>query len=188
MANAEQLLHEAQYAFQCISFGETRENKRNAARAKSLCLKIIRKYPASMETGEAHAILRRLGEEAYSSEINKQHQHISSRAHHTRPQTLAKPNANRDLRISSANSGDSESLNWGGLLTLVLTLPKGILALVAFAGFFLFGIFGPLIFVPLVLLVLFTGPFRQSLKEEQREQMNAFVARANEFINSKNKN
>jgi hypothetical protein len=36
MANAEQLLNEAQYAFQSVSYGESRDNKRNASRAKSL--------------------------------------------------------------------------------------------------------------------------------------------------------
>ena len=69
MATAEQLLNEAQYAFANISFGESFANTRHAARAKSLCRKIIRKFPATMEAGEARAILKRLGEEAYTSEM-----------------------------------------------------------------------------------------------------------------------
>jgi len=42
MASVEQLLNEAQYAFQRVSFGESRDNERNASRASSLCKKIIR--------------------------------------------------------------------------------------------------------------------------------------------------
>ena len=79
MASAEKLLHEAQFAFQSISFGESRANNRNRSRAMSLCKKIIRKYPASMEAAEAHAVLRRLGEEAYSSKMQVQHVHTSQR-------------------------------------------------------------------------------------------------------------
>ena len=58
MASAEHLLHEAQFAFNSITYGDSRANRRNAARASKLCRKIIRKYPGSMEEHEAHAILR----------------------------------------------------------------------------------------------------------------------------------
>ena len=184
MANAEQLLHEAQYAFQSISFGETRENKRNASRAKSLCLKIIRKYPGSMQASEAHAILRRLGEEAYSSKIREQHQHQSQASHHSKPSTVSTPDARQDLYIAPATSGETETLNWTGLIGVLLSMPKAVLAVLVFGGIFLFGIFGPFIFVPLIAFVLFTGPFRQSLKPEQREQMNTFVVRVNDYIES----
>ena len=54
--------------------------------------------------------------------------------------------------------------------------------MIAFAGFFLFGILGPFLFVPLVLFVLLTGPFRRALKPEQQFEMNAFVARINAFV------
>ncbi|MDH3621641.1 MAG: hypothetical protein OER91_12160 [Gammaproteobacteria bacterium] len=186
MASAEKLLHEAQYAFQCISFGQSRENSRNRSRASSLSKKIIRKYPGSMEAGEAHALLRRLGEEAYSSKIAAQHRHISQAEHHGPGRAQRKP-ADYVLRTpvpQTMGSSDQtvETLNWGGLLALALSLPKAILALVAFGGLFLFGLFGPFLFVPLVLFVLFTGPFRQMMKPRQREEMNAFIVRANDFI------
>jgi hypothetical protein len=207
MATAEQLLHEAQYAFQCISFGESRDNTRNRARAKSLSMKIIRKYPATMEAGEAHAILRRLGEEAYTSNLAVRHRHITQAQHHSQKSSslvnqgpkhvsreshyAAKALARAKSRtpVPSAGSqysaGDesvSETLNWGGLLGLLLAMPKAILGIVAFAGIFLFGILGPFLFVPLVLFVMFTGPFRQMLKPEQRKEMNEFVVRFNDYI------
>ena len=83
MATAEKLLHEAYFAFGNISYGETPNNKRNTRRATSLCRKILRKYPGTKEAAEAHAILMRLGEEAYTSQLNRQHKHITQTAHHT---------------------------------------------------------------------------------------------------------
>ena len=182
MASAEKLLHEAQFAFQSISFGETPENKRNASRAKSLSLKIIRKYPTSMEASEAHAILRRLGEEAYSSKMSKQHQHIPQSVHHSKLRSLARPVGSTGIRNPTATGSGTETLNWSGLLALLFAMPKIVLASLVLAGFFLLGLFGPFIFVPLILFVLLTGPFRQTMKQEQRDQVNAFIEKVNKHI------
>jgi uncharacterized membrane protein YedE/YeeE len=75
-----------------------------------------------------------------------------------------------------------ESLDWSGLLALLFALPKIIIGLLVLVGFFLFGVFGPIIFAPLILFVLFTGPFRQTLKQEQREQLNTLIVKVNEYI------
>lgn len=176
MASAEQLLHEAQYAFQSISFGESRANNRNRSRAMSLCKKIIRRYPATMEAAEAHAVLRRLGEEAYSSKMRKQHVHTSEAEHHQA--TKPKP----DPVIQLTEGAEMEAFNWAGLMSLLSMMPKYVFGIIGLAGVFLFGILGPFIFLPLLALVLFTGPFRQMLKPEQRREMNTFVAKANAFI------
>jgi len=186
MATAEKLLQEAQYAFQCISFGESRENTRNRSRAKKLSLTIIRKYPGSMEASEAHAILRRLGEEAYTSQLATRHRHITQVSHHS-AKALARAKARTPIpgsgsQNAASDDGVGESLNWGGLLGLVFNMPKAVLGIVAFAGIFLFGILGPLLFVPLVLFVMFTGPFRQMLKPDQRKEMNEFIVRFNEYV------
>lgn len=178
MASAEHLLHEAQYAFQSISFGESRENTRNASRAKSLCNKIIRKFPATIEAGEAHAILRRLGAEAYIAKLQSQHRHVPQSTHHRAP--LPAPQSQSKFVSDSG----LESLNWTGLVTRLFMLPKTVLAMIAFAGIFLFGIVGPFLFLPLIAFVLLTGPFRKILKPEQRENLNAFVVQANAFIES----
>jgi len=147
-----------------------------------LSLKIIRKYPASMEASEAHAILRRLGEEAYTSKMAIQHQHQPQSVHHSKTQTLSRPSSSTDMRIPTATGGSMETLNWSGLLELLFAMPKIVLAALVLAGFFLFGLFGPFIFVPLILFVLFTGPFRQTLKQEQREQLNTLIVKVNEYI------
>ncbi|MGI9237799.1 MAG: hypothetical protein ACR2QZ_10410 [Woeseiaceae bacterium] len=179
MATAEQLLHEAHYAFHSISYGQTRENRRNAARAKSLCMKILRKYPTGMEADEAHAILRRLGEEAYSSKLAVQHRHISQAAHH-QPAEHA-----QHQRRAETSGNDVEPLNWGGLFASILMMPKIALAMIAFAAIFLFGFLGPFLFLPLLAFVLLSGPFRNKLKPEQRKELNEFVVRVNDYLENR---
>jgi hypothetical protein len=184
MANAEKLLHEAQYAFQSISFGETPDNRRNASRALSLCKKIIRKYPASMEASEAHAILRRLGEEAYSSKMSSRHRHVSQATHHQAPSRTRTPmrTPTPEQQRTFVVHDEIEALDWGALVKLIFTVPKYVLGLIVFVSLFLFGLFGPLLFVPLVAFVLFTGPFRQMLKQEQRNNLNTLVQRINALV------
>lgn len=194
MASAEQLLHEAQYAFNSITFGKSRGNTRNAARAKSLCNTIIRKYPVSMEASEAHALLRRLGEEAYTSKMKVQHVHTTQAEHHRKPTLLQMParqpgpEPDRGARPvltsrpQAGASGEGVPFDWSGLVVWLLTLPKLVLGMVAFAGFLLFGIFGPFILLPLLALVLFTGPFRNNLEPAQREKLDQFIVRANIYI------
>ena len=179
MANAEQLLNEAQYAFQCISFGESRDNRRNASRARSLCKKIIRKFPASSEAVEAHAILRRLGDEAYTSKMSIVHRHTSPATHHTAPS----PNPqNKPIR-----DNETVPLDWSGLWSVILSMPKTTLSVIAFVGVILLGIFGAFMFLLLIAFVLLTRPFRQLLKPQQRQEMNAFVTRANAYIEERRK-
>ena len=188
MANAEQLLHEAQYAFQSISFGDTPDNKRNARRASSLCRKIIRKYPGSMQAGEAHAVLRRLGEEAYSSKMKVQHVHIPQSEHHAKrsppplqsqaPRPRPAPENNRTFIVDDG----VETLDWAALIKWIFSAPKAILGLIIFGGIFLFGILGPFLFLPLIAFIFLTGPFRKTLKQEQRKELNAFVERVNAYV------
>jgi hypothetical protein len=174
MASAEQLLNEAHYAFQSISSGESQYNRRNASRARSLCRKIIRKFPTSSEAVSAHAILKRLGDEAYTSKLDPQHQHS---AEHTFRE-VASPAPQQSL----AQGNDTVVLDWGGLLQLIFNTPKTSLAVVGAVAFVLFAILGPLILFPLIALVLFTGPFKQMLKPKQRQKMNQFITRTNAYV------
>ncbi len=141
MASAENLLHEAQFAFQSISFGESLSNTRNAARARSLCRKIIRKYPASMEASEAHAILRRLGDEAYTSKMAVQHRHVPASVHHRSPtprQAALRTPVREEQRTFIVHD-ETETLDWSGLVGWLFTIPKVVLGMIVFAGFLLFG-------------------------------------------------
>ena len=183
MATAEQMLNEAQYAFANITFGESFTNARHAARAKSLARKIIRKFPATMEASEARAILRRLGEEAYTSEMPIRHRHLSQSEHHS---SWKPPAVSRTPHVGQ-QAGRADTLDWGGLVGLLLGLPKAILFAVIAAGFVLVSLFGWLIVVPLVALVFFTGPLRSLLRPAQRDQLNDFVARVNLLIEEQRK-
>lgn len=176
MATAEHLLHEAQYAFLSISYGESRENKRNAARARSLCKKIIRKFPASKESDEAHAILRRLGDEAYAPKFKSRHTHVSQAVHH-QPRSTASQS-----QISPSGNEEVETLKWAQLVAWLFSLPKAAVFTIAIAALFFFLLFGPFLMLPLLVFVLFTGPFRRMLKPERRERLNEFVVRTNEFL------
>ena len=77
--------------------------------------------------------------------------------------------------------------DWGGLIGLLFGLPRVILFVVVAAGFVLFSLFGWLIVVPLVALLLFTGPFRSLLQPAQRDQLNDFIVRINALIEEQSK-
>ncbi len=59
MANVEELIREAEYAFRNVGPGSTNE-KKYTARAKRIATHIVRKYPGSIEAEQARQILARL--------------------------------------------------------------------------------------------------------------------------------
>ena len=175
MASAEHLLNEAHYAFANISYGESRANKRNAARAESLCRKIIRRYPTSTEASEARAILRRLGESL----------DVSSMRSPGQAKTRVENHSGRDQAVvgsRAAQTGHTTEVDWSGLIAVLLATPKVVLVVLGAVVFALFALLGPFIFLALVALVVFTGPFRSMLGAPQRQQVEDFIVRANEFI------
>ncbi len=179
MASAEQLLNEAQYAFQSISAGESQDNRRNASRAKSLCMKIIRKFPTSTEAVAAHGILRRLGDEAYTSSLDSQHRHSTEHTFHEAPSPAPQQ------RITQGD--ETVVVDWRGLLNLIFNTPKSSLAVVGIVAIVLFAILGPYLLFPLIAFVLFTGRFRQLLKPMQRQKVNELIARTNAYVEERRK-
>lgn len=175
MASAERLLNEAHYAFASITYGESLANTRHAARAKSLCQKILRRYPESMEAREALAILRRLGEESYVSTLPDQHRHMTRASHHLGKEQGVAP-------VPAANAAGSPAFDWSGLLAVILMTPKIVLGILGAVGVALFAFLGPIVLVALVALVVLTGPFRSMLAPAQRKQVDELIVRANEFI------
>ena len=174
MSSAEQFLNEAQYAFNSISSGESKDNRRNASRARSLCRKIIRKFSTSTEAAAAHAILRRLGDEAYVSHLASQHRHSAEHTFHEGPSPKSQQRFPQD--------NETVALDWRGLLTLISNQSKSSMAAVGTVAIVLFTILGPFILFPLVALVLFTGPFKQLLKPVQRRKVNQFITRTNAYV------
>jgi hypothetical protein len=175
MASAERLLNEAHYAFARISYGESLANKRHAARAKSLCRKILRRYPESMEASEARAILKRLGEESYVSTLPVAHRHMTQTAH-----DIGRKSRARTTTVSASTG--SPAFDWSGLIAVILMTPKIVLGILGAVGFALFALFGPIVLVALVALVVLTGPFRSVLAPAQREQLDELIVRANATI------
>ncbi|MCH9696239.1 MAG: hypothetical protein K0U72_17115 [Gammaproteobacteria bacterium] len=187
MATAEKLLHEAQYAYQCISFGESRDNRRNRSKATSLAKKIIRKYPASMEAGEARAILRRLGEEAYSVAPRNRHTHALPYA----PQetqhshSLSQTQSAKNQRIPSTGSttdGQADKLELGRLIIWLIGLPRYLQIVFVFVGFVLLSIFGPFLLIPLALVIFLATPLRQFAPAEMKHEVNVFVRSVNAWV------
>jgi hypothetical protein len=76
-------------------------------------------------------------------------------------------------------------LDWRGLLAVVLGSSKAVLGVIALVGFILFGFLGPLLFLPLLVFIFLTSPLRQTMKPEQRRQLNAFVIQANAWIDER---
>ena len=179
MTSAEQLLNEAQYAFNNINAGESRDNGRNASRARALCKKIIRKFPTSTEANSAHAILRRLGDEAYVSGLGPPHQGVVEHVFHKvqSPESQQRP----------TQSDDTVVLNWAGLLRLIFSTQKSSLAAVAIVVVVLFAIFGPFLLIALIALLLFTGRFKKMLNSSQGQKMNELITRINAHVEERRK-
>ena len=97
MASAEELLRDAQHAFQNISPGSTDE-KKYEARAKRLAMRVIRKSPDSIEGTQARMILYRLGSDIG---ISTPHENLSHQPHSPAPRNLAHTNAAHPPRSDS---------------------------------------------------------------------------------------
>jgi hypothetical protein len=174
MASAEQLLNDAQYAFQSISVGDTRENRRNAALAKSLCKKIFRKYPGTSEAVVAHGIMMRLGEESFGSRLAVEHQHESHATAHDSRSSVP--------RAAFTPNDEIVPFDWNGLFLVIKNTPRTVTGVLLFVVAILFGFFGAFVFLPLAAFILLSGPFRQLLGPQQRQNMNTFVTAANAHI------
>lgn len=75
MADAGELMRDAQYAFFNITNGESHGNRKNTFRAKTLARKIIRKFPGSIEAGQAQQILDRLDPDSVTHSTQKVPEH-----------------------------------------------------------------------------------------------------------------
>lgn len=179
MASAEQLLNEAQYAFNSITAGDSSANRRHAARAKSLCKKIFSKYPGSSEAAIAHSIMMRLGEPAPSARLQQ--------THSADPPITVVDVSGPDVSQSSstgyaAQGGDLTAFDWSGALAVILGTSRVVLGVLGFVAFVLFGIFGPFIWLLALGLAVLTVPVRQMLPPAKRAEIESFVVNANAWI------
>ena len=77
MADASEILRDAQYALHNVSHGST-DSKKFAAKAKSLANRVIRKFPSSSEVVSARSILRTMGEQIPVSMTRNVHTHSAA--------------------------------------------------------------------------------------------------------------
>lgn len=118
MPDANELLREAQYAFQNVSHGST-DSKKHAAEAKSLARRILRKYPDSREVAAARSILEQLGERVPAPKAQDQHVHTTPvEQHHYQSHRQVQ----ETRRAAESNKHDSSAIRSEGL-TIQYALP-----------------------------------------------------------------
>lgn len=99
MASTEELLRNAQHALHNISPGSTDE-KKYAARAKRLAMRVISRSPDSAEGTQARMILYQLGSDIG---ISTPHENLSHEVHSPTPRNLQHMNAAHPPRSESQN-------------------------------------------------------------------------------------
>jgi hypothetical protein len=113
--DADELLREAQYAFQNVSHGAT-DSKKYAAKAKSFSRRILRKYPDSQEAIAARSILEKLGERVSAPKAVEQHVHVQRDESHHRHRLGA-----QDVRRSTyATNRDAVDVRIDGIKKRIL--------------------------------------------------------------------
>lgn len=181
MASADELMREAQYTFQNISYGDSPDNRKNSARAMSLATKVLRKYPTSPEATVARSILSRLGDEAYVMKFKNQHVH-ATRTENLHTHSDIEPQAVGLTEQFGSVRGKAERLDWQRLIARIFKLPKIALIMFVFAGTFLFGIFGPLLFIPVAMLVAFVTPLRTLFPIKNQQAADEAIRRFNVWL------
>ena len=180
MASAEKLLNEAQYSFQNIGFDDSSDSRKNRSRAKSLAHKILRKYPGTSEAASAHALLLRLDATGYTPTKNV-HTHSKSpqnnHQHHKLRTPVAKNSSN-----SQTMPGNDVQLRWGDLIAKIFALPKPALFVLFVVGMFLFGVFGPFILIPAVILILLGSPLKRAFPNKTQRNSDEFVRKINAWL------
>ena len=110
---------------------------------------------------------------------------VSSMRSPGQAKTLVENHSGRDQAVvgsRAAQTGHTTEVDWSGMIAVLLATPKVVLVVLGAVVFALFALLGPFIFLALVALVVFTGPFRSMLGAPQRQQVEDFIVRANEFI------
>ena len=145
MASAEELIREAYFAFQSMTPGATDES-RHRARAKKLAMRILRKYPVSIEAKQARSILTQMKVDHAATRFVDTHSHSSE----TRP--LAITAESTDYKPSVESNGT----DWKSLWRLFAELPYLQKRILTFILLFLilFAAFTPFVLIFAILLIV----------------------------------
>lgn len=179
MADAGELLRDAQYAFQNITHGDSPDNRKNTARTKSLARKIIRSFPTTMEAMQAQQLLERLDPGLVTQSSLKESRHpFDPLNQHERPHQTA------DSRVSRKKSTRPADRDWKKLL-LELTQIRSFERNLLLVGVFLLVTllpFGALVIAAMI--VFLAGPFEkyhpqgtQQILDSAYVQLDAWLAK-----------
>ena len=158
MADVDELLRDAQYAFQNISHGQSRENRKNSARAKYLAKQIIRKSPTSSEAEQAQQILTRLNPEAAEAAIQRRSEHpFDPQDQHEQLDQLHRP-INYDVR---AKKSASVNRDWKKLLICLTQIHGTSRNFILVALFLLVTLLPYAALAILTAIVFLAGPFEK---------------------------
>ncbi|NQV85518.1 MAG: hypothetical protein HQ492_00365 [Woeseiaceae bacterium] len=118
MAGADELIREAQHAFQNVSPGSTDERK-NIARAKKFATRVVKRFPGSPEAIQARKILRHFDVGFAPPASTQSGRPLATLANHSTP---TRPSENAIRRFAGAAAMDDE---WRSILQRFATLPRG---------------------------------------------------------------
>ena len=168
MADAGELLREAQYTFHNVSHGESPDNRRNTARAKSLAHKIIRKFPTSAEADQARQILDRLDPDSATPSRQREPEHpFDQRDHHDQVDQHHRP-IDIDVRDKRRTSTKHD---WKKLLLRLSQMHSTIRNLILVGMFMLFILVPFAAFVIVAVVIFLAGPFEKHHPQGTQEAL-----------------
>lgn len=180
MADAGELLRDAQYAFYNITHGESPDNRKNKARAKSLARKIIRKFPTSAEADQAHQILEKMDPNTSTQSMLRLSEHpFDPLDQHDRPHQTD------DGRTPARESADPVNRDWKKLLlelTHIRSFERNVLLVAAFLLVTLLP-FGALIIAAMLIFLL--GPFDKYHPEGTQETLDRLYVQLDSWVSKR---
>ncbi len=183
MADAGELIRDAQYAFHNITHGESRGNRKNTSRAKTLARKIIRKFPSSIEAGQAQQILDRLDPDSVTHSTQKVPEHqFDQKDRHEQVEPHHRPLDSSRSPDGEARAGDRD---WKKLL-LRLTQIHGNSRNFIFVGLLLLVTVLPYVALAILAIILFlTDPFKQFHPRGTQENLDKLYMQLDAWARSK---
>jgi hypothetical protein len=159
MADAGELIRDAQYAFHNITHGESRGNRKNTSRAKTLARKIIRKFPNSVEAGQAQQILDRLEPDSVTYATQKVLEHrFDQKDRHEQVEPHHRPLDGSRSPDGDARAGDRD---WKKLLLRLAQINGNSRNFILVALFLLITLLPFAALAILAIILFLTGPFKQ---------------------------
>jgi hypothetical protein len=180
MADAGELLREAQYAFHNVSHGNSPDNRRNTAHAKSLARKIIRKFPTSMEAGQAQQILERLDPDSATLSIQRGPEHQFKQI--DRHEQIEQHHRLADSSPSIGGRKRPVNRDWKKLLQALTHLKSFERNLLLVGAFFLVTLMPFAALTIAATIIFLAGPFEKYHPQGTQDVLDKFYAQTDAWI------